>query len=100
MATATVQNGASNFISHGDPNATWQNEIRAYETMRATIPVGDPYVKKTHKDIKLKETIYNPITQKYNDPNFEDCARQQEQANFTDVIAKNKVRTSLHQILG
>jgi hypothetical protein len=74
MATA-----ATNFINHGDPNATWHNEMKAYETMKATVPVGDPYLKRTHQEIKLKETAYNPITQKYNNVNHEHSAKTYEQ---------------------
>jgi hypothetical protein len=86
MATA-----ASNFINHGDPNATWHKEMKAYETMKATVPVGDPYVKRTNKEIKLKETAYNPITQKYTNASHENAAKKYEQSNFLDVIAQNKV---------
>lgn len=48
-------------------------------------------MKRTHKDYKTRETIYNPITQKFNDPNIERHVSQVEQQNFIDVIAKNKV---------
>jgi hypothetical protein len=49
-------------------------------------------VKRTYADIKAKETQYNPIIQKYNDPNIENHLQNIEKQNFIDVIAKNKVR--------
>jgi hypothetical protein len=40
----------------------------------------------------MKETSYNPITQKYQDNRLESHAKRMEQENFIDVIATNKVR--------
>ena len=51
----------------------------------------EPYVKRTHKDHKAKETLYNPIVQKFSDPQIEDHIQNLEKGNFIDVIAKNKV---------
>lgn len=71
MATATAQTNNGNFLTH-DPYDTWKQEIQQYqETKTGFKGKPDPYVKKTHADIKAKETIYNPIIQKFNDPDIE-----------------------------
>lgn len=71
MAT-TVISGANqtgnNFLNH-DPYNEWRQEIQQYQDTRTSwkVPV-EPYVKRTHKEIKDKETLYNPITQTFKDP--------------------------------
>jgi len=49
--------------------------------------------RRTHKDIKTKETAYNPITQKFNDQGKESMMQTAERENFVKVIAQNKVTT-------
>jgi len=44
----------------------------------------------TEKQVKKSETVYNPITQKYNDPSTEAVARKNEYDNFISTLAKNK----------
>ena len=53
----------------------------------------EPYVKRTFKDMKAKETSYNPITQAFKDPSVENHIKKVEQENFIDVLAKNKDRS-------
>jgi len=40
----------------------------------------------------MRETVYNPITQKFSDPSVESEVAKAEKQNFVEVIAKNKVR--------
>ena len=63
------------------------------ETRTAWKEPVEPYVKRTYKDIKARETTYDPIVQKFRDPAFEKQIEQAEQQNFIDVIAKNKDRS-------
>ena len=61
------------------------------ETRTAWKQPVEPYVKKTYKDIKMRETSYDPILQKYRNPNIEDRLAELEKQAFIDVLAKNKV---------
>ena len=63
------------------------------ETRTAWKEPVEPYVKRTYKDIKARETTYDPIAQKFRDPAVEKQIEQAEQQNFIDVIAKNKDRS-------
>ena len=49
-------------------------------------------MKRTFKDMKEKETSYNPITQKFKDPVIEQHIERVEKDSFIDVLAKNKDR--------
>ena len=44
-------------------------------------------MKRTHKDIKMRETSYNPVIQKYNNPVIEDKLAELERQAFIDVLA-------------
>ena len=48
------------------------------ETRTAWKEPVEPYVKHTYKDIKARETTYNPITQKFNDPKIENHVEKAE----------------------
>ena len=96
MATATIREamlaGSGNFIQQEGYYETWKQGMTKYEEGRTLWrdPV-EPYVKRTNKDIKARETSYNPITQKFRDPQVEKHVERAEQDNFIDVLAKNKV---------
>ena len=54
-----------------DPVAEWGNELRNYKMNKTHIgyvsqPQYNPRV--THKEIRIKETSYNPILQQFTDP--------------------------------
>ena len=70
MATATIKEamlaGSGNFIQQEGYYDTWKQELGKYqETRTAWKEPVEPYVKRTHKDIKTRETSYNPVIQKY-----------------------------------
>jgi len=52
--------------------------------------VPDLYKKVTNAYIKAQDVVYNPITQKYSDPQREHSTLNVERQNMTDVLAKNK----------
>ena len=54
-----------------------------------------PYKKVTNEFIKAQDVIYNPITQKYNNPSHESNVQKVEKQNFVDVLAQNKVSQTL-----
>jgi hypothetical protein len=96
MATATIKEvmlaGSGNFIQQEGYYDTWKQEMNKYqETRTAWKQPVEPYVKKTYKDIKMRETSYDPILQKYRNPNIEDRLAELEKQAFIDVLAKNKV---------
>ena len=98
MATATIRDTmrarSGDFISTEGYYNTWKEGMTKYEENRtAWKEPAEPYFKRTFKDMKAKETIYNPITQKYNDPGVEKHVERVEQDNFIDVLAKNKDRS-------
>lgn len=67
MATATIKeamlHGSGNFIQTEGYYDTWKADIGKYEETRTTWKQpSEPYYKHTHKDIKAKETSYNPLT--------------------------------------
>jgi hypothetical protein len=98
MATATIKElmlaGSGNFIQTEGYYDTWKQGMTNYEQNRTAWkePV-EPYVKRTFKDMKAKETQYNPITQVFKDPAVETHLRKAEQENFIDTLAKNKDRS-------
>ena len=55
-----------------------------YSTVQATL-------RRTHKDIKNKETAYNPIIQQFTDPSQEQRFKTLERDRLLDTIATNKV---------
>lgn len=56
-------NAFSSSQLRNDPYETWKQDIQNYQEQRTTFKgFAEPYVKKTHKEIKMKETSYNPIT--------------------------------------
>ena len=96
MATATIKEamlaGSGNFIQQEGYYDTWKQELGKYqETRTAWKEPFEPYVKRTHKDIKMRETSYNPVIQKYNNPVIEDKLAELERQAFIDVLAQNKV---------
>ena len=96
MATATIKEamlaGSGNFIQQEGYYDTWKQELGKYqETRTAWKEPFEPYVKRTHKDIKMRETSYNPVIQKYNNPAIEDKLADLERQAFIDVLAQNKV---------
>ena len=98
MATATIKElmlaGSGNFIQTEGYYDTWKQGMTTYEQNRtAWKEPAEPYVKRTFKDMKTKETSYNPITQTFKDPSVENHIKKVEQENFIDVIAKNKDRS-------
>ncbi len=67
MATATIKEimlkGSGNFLQTEGYYDTWKTDLNKYqETRTAWQAPAEPYVKKTHKDIKQREASYNPIT--------------------------------------
>ncbi len=96
MATASIKEvmlaGSGNFIQQEGYYDTWKQEMNKYqETRTAWKEPIEPYVKRTHKDIKARETSYDPIIQRFRDPHVEKHIGEAEQQNFIDVLAKNKV---------
>jgi len=70
---------------------TWKKDVNDYATTKKKfqgMPERQTYL--TEKEYKRVETLYNPITQKYTDPNVETVARQTEESNFINTLAKNK----------
>ena len=78
---------SANFM-HMDPSDEWRKEIQKYQETKTSFQgYAEPYVKRTHKEIKEKETLYNPITQKFNDPSYEQQLQKAEKTNFVEVLA-------------
>jgi hypothetical protein len=50
--------------------------------------------------VKAQDVIYNPITQKYNNPMHENKVTDFEKQNFIDVLAKNKVSHACLTLIG
>lgn len=86
--------GSGNFIQEEGYYPKWKNELNTYTETRAQWkePV-EPYVKRTYKDIKARETSYDPIAQRFRDPAVEKNNTKVEQQHFIDVLAKNKDRS-------
>jgi len=66
MATATIKEvmlaGSGNFIQQEGYYDTWKADMSKYqETRTAWKEPVEPYVKRTYKDIKMRETSYDPI---------------------------------------
>jgi hypothetical protein len=83
MATATIKEvmlaGSGNFIQTQGYYDTWKQSMHAYQEGRTAWQKPDePYLKRTHKDIKTRETSYNPVTQKFNDPVLERHVQRSE----------------------
>jgi hypothetical protein len=97
MATATIKeamlHGSGNFLQTEGYYDTWKTDMHKYqETRTAWKDPVEPYVKRTFKDMKQKETSYNPITQKFKDPVVEQHIERVEKDSFIEVLAKNKDR--------
>lgn len=97
MATATIKElmlqGSGNFLQTDGYYETWKSEVTKYQADRSAWkdPV-EPYVKRTFKEMKERETSYNPITQKFKDPSVETHIEKAEREAYIDVLAKNKDR--------
>lgn len=89
---ATEIGEASKQIGLQDGMKDWKRDIADYEDKKKHLQFQQPsYHKVTHEWMKAQECIYNPVTQKYNNPNHENKVTDFEKQNFIDVLAKNKV---------
>ena len=79
------------FFPKGEDYSTWKSDVNKYTYQKRDF-VGKPQPTNfvTQKEIKMNESLYNPITQKYNDNSSEVVARKNEQDNFIHTLAKNK----------
>ena len=71
-------------------NKNWAQEINKYYHDKKILKWGynpKPEIIK-EKDVKSQDLIFNPITQKYSDKNFDRELRKQEKANLIDSIAQ------------
>ena len=71
-------------------NKNWAEEINKYYHDKKILKWGynpKPEIIK-EKDVKSQDLIFNPITQKYTDKNFDRELRKQEKANLIDSIAQ------------
>ena len=75
MASQSVTNAITNLSStHRVPDGynEWKADVADYQHKKKNFQgVAEPYKKVTHEFIKHSDTIYNPITQKYNEPRKE-----------------------------
>lgn len=72
----------------------WRREVIAYDEAKKNLQfVPEPYKKVTNEFIKRQEVQYNPITQRFTDPEREDKVKQVEQQNQLEVLAQNKDRS-------
>jgi len=75
----------------------WKNDMADYVDKKRNLQYEPPrYKKVTHEFIKHQDVIYNPVTQKYNNPVHESKVTDFEKQNFIDVLAKNKVSRRLN----
>ena len=84
-----------------DPNADWSQSLNSYLESRRQIKFKTPmphYVK--HKEIKEKDTQYNPVLQTYTNTEIERAARNQDNKALIEVLARNRVRSPLLIALG
>lgn len=76
-----------------DGISMWKADMDDYLNKKKNLQFEpNPYKKVTHEFIKHQDTIYNPIIQKYTNPNHETKVTDFEKQNFVDVLAKNKDR--------
>jgi hypothetical protein len=68
----------------------WANELKAYEHNRKNLPyiIETPELI-THKKMLEKDSIYNPITQKYNNKDYEQQVKSIEKQQAVDSVVKN-----------
>jgi hypothetical protein len=69
----------------------WSDDIKKYETSKKHLQfeVQQKPERVTHKIIKEKDLIYNPILQTYNDKQFENTLKKFEKKVLIDTVAKN-----------
>jgi hypothetical protein len=73
----------------------WKNSVKEYEHSKKNLEWGynpRPQIM-THKIIKSRENIFNPISQKYYDESYNKALRQTEKEKLVDTVAKNYDRT-------
>lgn len=82
----------SNF-QFNQENFNWNHEIKNYEESKKTLPWKENKLQSrvTHKEIKQNDSFFNPITQKYNNKDYETNVKSIEKtvlpmkiANFQD----------------
>ena len=71
----------------------WKQQLKDYEAGRTQTSWNEqPGVERINaKVIKERDVRYNPVLQKYNDPDFETRLRQTEREDALMQLAKNKV---------
>jgi hypothetical protein len=69
----------------------WANSVREYEYNKKNLAWGSNPSPKiiTHKIVKEKENIFNPISQLYHNPQINSSLRERESKVIKDSIAKN-----------
>jgi hypothetical protein len=73
----------------------WKNSVKEYEHSKKNLEWGynpRPEVM-THKIVKARENIFNPISQKYYDEGHNKVLKQAEKEKLIDTVAKNYDRT-------
>lgn len=73
---------------------TWGEELRQYTTAKRggtqNLNTTKPHFV-TEKEIKARDAEYNPVLQKYNNPEREIKTKKTEEVAMKETLAKNKV---------
>jgi hypothetical protein len=82
-----------NLISNPDNANEWKNNLQQYDANKKTLEWGSNPRQQviTHKVIKERDNIFNPILQVYNNKDHENNLKLQEQGDLVKTLAKNKV---------
>lgn len=77
----------------------WKTTMREYKETKNKLPWGtNPQISYVNeKEKKELEQQYDPILQKYRDPNRENDTKKAEQENMLLTLAKNKVNLDYFQ---
>lgn len=72
-------------------NIDWSNNIKQYEHNKKSLEWGSnpPPMKMTYKIVREKENIFNPVSQRYYNHEFDVNQKTQEKQNIVNSIAKN-----------
>jgi|LauGreDrversion4_2_1035121.scaffolds.fasta_scaffold599625_2 hypothetical protein len=91
---------AKNLISNPDNAHEWKNNIQQYDANKKTLEWGSNPKQQaiTHKVVKERDNIFNPILQVYNNKDYENNLKIQEQGDTVKTLAKNKVKLNSNRI--
>ena len=84
---------AKNLISNPENTNDWKNSLQHYEANKKTLEWGSNPKQQviTHKVVKERDNIFNPILQVYNNKEYENSLKNQEQVDIVRTLAQNKV---------